>query len=72
MTLIERLRELSCSVSLTQGELETVAQAVARIERLQKELRDQGREFQREAREIAAEARWQERNDADGHPYGTY
>jgi hypothetical protein len=72
MTLIERLRELSCSDKLTQGELETVVQALARIEFLQKELRDQEREFQREARDIAAEAAWAVRAERDGDPYGTY
>lgn len=33
-------------------------------------LRDEQREFQREAYEIAAEARWQERQDRD--EYGSY
>ena len=72
MTLIERLRVLSTSDKLTQDELETVVQAQARIESLQKELRDQEREFQREARDIASEAAWAVRAERDGDPYGTY
>ena len=72
MSLIEQLRALSCNDKLTQSERDTVMAAIRQIESLHKEMRDQEREFQREARDIAAEARWQERNDADGHPYGTY
>lgn len=70
--VIERLRAMSCREGLSQDDLDTVMQAIRTIETLRKDLREQEREFQREAREIAAEARWQERMDADGHPYGTY
>jgi TATA-binding protein-associated factor Taf7 len=70
--ILERLRALSCKEGMSQDELDTVMQAIRTIESLRKELRDQDREFQREAREIAAEARWQERNERDGDPYGTY
>ena len=38
----------------------------------QKALIDQEREFQREAREIAAEAAYEERCRASGEPYGSY
>lgn len=41
------------------------------VERLRKEMRDNEREFQREARAIADEARWQERQRNDGD-YGSY
>jgi hypothetical protein len=71
MTLIEQLRVLSTSDKLDRFEEETVRHAISRIEALQRELHEQEREFQREAREIAAEARWQERQDRDGD-YGSY
>jgi hypothetical protein len=71
MSVIERLRVLSNSSNLTQDELDTVMAAIRAIESLHKEMRDQEREFQREARGIAAEAVWQERQSHDGD-YGSY
>jgi hypothetical protein len=38
---------------------------------LRADLREQDREFQREARDIAAEARWEERQSRDGE-YGSF
>lgn len=59
---------------LTAGQLRTL---VAEVERLQaalkqahKDAADEQREFQREARDIAAEARWQERQERD--EWGSY
>lgn len=61
MTLIERLRVMTHADGMSQDDRDTLNEAIRRIESLQKELRDQEREFQREARDIAAEARWDER-----------
>lgn len=72
-TLIERLRRPITRVNAEVTLLcEAALEAADTIERLRKELRDQEREFQREARDIASEARWSVQADADGHPYGTY
>jgi DNA repair exonuclease SbcCD ATPase subunit len=71
MTLVERLRVLSNADKLTQDELDTVMAAIRRIESLQKELSEREREFQREARDIAVEARWEERQSRDDD-YGSY
>lgn len=71
MTLIERLRVMTHAEGLPQDDRDTLNEAIRRIESLQKELRDQEREFQREARDIAAEARWEERQSRDGD-YGSY
>ena len=72
-TLIERLRRpvtrINAEVTLLA---EAALQAADEIERLRKEMRDQEREFQREARDIAAEARFSAQAEADGVPYGTY
>lgn len=72
-TLIERLRRpvtrINAEVTLLA---EAALQAADEIERLRKEMRDQEREFQREARDIAAEARFSAQAEADGRPYGTY
>lgn len=52
------------------GELRTLLHEIERLQSREKQLlqdlRDEQREFQREAYEIAAEARWQERQDPDG------
>lgn len=72
-TLLERLRRPITRVNAEVTLLcEAALEAADTIERLRKELRDQEREFQREARDIAAEARFQERAEANGEPYGTY
>lgn len=69
-TLLERLRRPITRVNAEVTLLcEAALQAANEIERLRKELRDQEREFQREARAIAAEARMQERLGGD---YGGY
>lgn len=56
----------------------TLRTLVAEVERLQaalqqahKDAREEQLEFQREARDIAAEARWEERQSRDGD-YGSY
>lgn len=72
MNLIERLTALSNAGNLTQDQLETVMAAINQIKSLRQELSEQELEFQREARDIAAEARWQARAEADDVPYGTY
>jgi hypothetical protein len=71
MSIIEQLRVLSLSEKLTQGELDTVMAAIRTIETLRRDMREQEREFSREARDIAAEARWEERQSRDGD-YGSY
>ena len=72
MDILGRLRALSCADKLTQDELDTVMAAIRTIETLRRDMREQEREFQREARDIAAEARWQERADRDGYGYGEW
>lgn len=72
MTLIERLTVLSNADNLTQDQLDTVMAAIRSIEQLRRDMREQDREFQREARDIAAEARWQAHAERDDVPYGTY
>jgi hypothetical protein len=61
---------------LTCAALRTLVTEVERLQELvkqqSKDARDADREFSREAREIASEARWQAQNEADGVPYGTY
>lgn len=59
-SLLERLRASGCALC---------EEAAGVIEQLRTDLREQEREFQREAREIAAEARW-EAQQAD--EYGSY
>ena len=72
-TLIESLRRPVVRVNAEVALLaEAALRAADEIERLRKELRDQEREFQREAREIAAEAAYEERCRASGEPYGSY
>lgn len=44
----------------------------AQLNQSRKEANEAEREFAREARDIAAEARWSAQADADGLPYGTY
>lgn len=70
--LLGRLRALSTSAKLTQDELDTVMDATRAIESLRRQLGDQQREAARDARDAAAEARWQDRNDRDGVPHGSY
>lgn len=53
--IVERLRALSCSLNLAQDELDTVMAAIRAIEALRKDMRDNEREFQREARDISAQ-----------------
>jgi chromosome segregation ATPase len=72
MTLIERLTVLSNADNLTQDQLDTVMAAIRSIEQLRRDMREQDREFQREARDIAAEVRWQAHAERDDVPYGTY
>jgi hypothetical protein len=69
--ILSRLQELSCADKLTQDELDTVMTAIRSIEQLRKDMREQEREFSHAAREIAAEARWEERQSLDGD-YGSY
>jgi hypothetical protein len=68
-TLIERLRVLGTSDKLDRFEEETVAEAIRRIETLQREANERERDFQREARDIAAEARWQAIEETRGGGY---
>jgi hypothetical protein len=61
--------------SPTCGEIRTIVAEVDRlnalVEQQRKDAREAEREFQREARDIAAEASWQERQSHDGD-YGSY
>jgi hypothetical protein len=59
-TLLDRLEESSCDLC---------HEAAVRIRNLIQEARETEREFQREARDIAAEARWQA---SQGDEYGAY
>jgi hypothetical protein len=68
MTLIERLTALSNADNLTQDQLDTVMAAIRHVRTSQQIVRDAASE----ARDIAAERRWMDRNEADGVPYGTY
>ena len=75
-TLVGRLRALSHSDKLDRFEESTINEAADRIVVLEERLRQQAREHQRELREAAqdsaTEAHWQDRNDRDGMPHGTY
>jgi hypothetical protein len=57
---------LSCAENLSQDQLDTVMAAIRTIEQERKNAREAEREFSREARDIAAEATWQERERQEG------
>lgn len=69
MTLIERLRVMTHADGITQDDFQTLTQAISRIESLQREATEREREFQREARDIAVEARWQTLEETRGGNY---
>lgn len=71
-TLQQELREAAASVDSCRAVSELMVRAADRIDALHREMRDAEREFQREARDIAAETRWQVQAERDGDPYGTY
>jgi FtsZ-binding cell division protein ZapB len=62
-------------ITLASDTLTTLVNEVERLQSREKQLlqdmRDEQREFQREARDIAAEARWDERQSRDGES-GSY
>jgi hypothetical protein len=68
VTLIERLTALSNAENITQDQLDTVMAAIRHI----RQSAQQSRERDNDARDIAAERHWMDRNEADGVPYGTY
>lgn len=68
MTLIERLTALSNAPNLTQDQLDTVMAAIRHVRSSLQIVRDAASD----ARDIASESRWADRNEADGVPYGTY
>ncbi len=59
--IVQRLRESGCALC---------AEAADVIEQMRRDAREEQREFQREARDIAAEARWDALREADER--GTY
>lgn len=66
VTLAAQLRELSHCDALDRHQQETCTQAAEEIERLRREMAEQQRDFQQEARDIAAEAFWNERERHEG------
>lgn len=70
--IVDELNRSAESGDSDSGTSALMARAATLIQSLRKELRDNEREYQREAREIAAEARWQAQNEYNQEPYGTY
>ncbi len=65
--IIGELRALTTDRDRPQDEVTTIAVAMRLLESQQREIAD----LRREARDIAAEARWEERQSHDGD-YGSY
>lgn len=72
VTLVQELRAAADSGDLCDEISDLLRRAADRIELREREQREAEREFQRAARDIAAETRWQVQNERDGEPYGTY
>jgi hypothetical protein len=66
--IIGELRALTTDKDRPQDEVTTIAVAIRLLESQQREIAG----FREELRSVATESRWQQRNDADGVPHGSY
>lgn len=69
--IIGELRALTTDSARPQDEVTTLAVAIRLLESQQREIAELRQEVREAARDAAAEARWQERQRADGD-YGSY
>jgi histidinol dehydrogenase len=73
MSRVSLMTELrTAAEAADQGTADLLRRAADRIDALHKEMSEAERDFQREARDIAAESRWDALNERNGDPYGTY